>query len=369
MVNTKYEWVDGELITAEKLNNSQDLLLNYAEEDFNNKFSQSTKILPYMRTVPVNKMVSIGYGDIVPINGAGVDRISSMGADISLCVLVYVKDIHDPNPISADYTKLRSSIDTIRNGGGRVGMLKPHINLDQQLDSLDRTTYDPSDYPTFFANWGNLLVEYANIAKEKDIPILSIGCETFNLIDNKYLSYWQEIVRRIKAVNPDLKITYAMSVFEYSYPQNQGTINTVVDYIGMNIYPSWTTKLWSSGVTYKDLIPGFYNDNGGTNYQNVMDYFSDKYNKPVLITEIGFMPQPDAINFLISKTLNDTPNFDVLAEIMKAVFTIVKNTPNVIGLAWWGSSSTPFTFFKMNEVTVTEKILTNYYKTGEILDV
>jgi len=41
MAYTKYEWVDGELITAEKLNTGQDLLINSVDE----------KVSDYLKTI------------------------------------------------------------------------------------------------------------------------------------------------------------------------------------------------------------------------------------------------------------------------------------------------------------------------------
>ena len=290
----------------------------------------------FNRSRPRYRMVSIGFGTIVPIDVDGVKRIGQQGADISLCTLVYVNDKNDSNPISPDYQYLRDGIDKVEQSGAHVSMLKPHINLNGTLDSFDRNNYNPSDYPAFFNNWKALLLEYAKICVEKNIAILCIGCEMFNTIDKKYIDSWADIAKSIHAIAPDLIITYAMSVWEYTLPLNQGTIASVVDYIGFNTYPSWTTRSWSEGLTYLDLIPGWYSDNGKTDFQSAIDYLCDKYSKPALLTEVGFMPQPDAVNKLISDTQDSTPNFDVLAEIMKAVFTIVRQMPNIYGLAWWG---------------------------------
>ena len=64
---------------------------------------------------------------------------------------------------------------------------------------------------------------------EKNIDILCIGCEMFNTIDKKYIDNWTDIAQSIHAIAPDLIITYAMSVWEYTLPLNQGTIASVVD--------------------------------------------------------------------------------------------------------------------------------------------
>ena len=320
----------------------------------------------FSRSKPRYRMVSNGFGTIVPIDTDNVKAIGRQGGDISLCVLVYVNDKNDSNPISPDYQYLRDGIDKVEQSGSHVSMLKPHINLNGHLDSFDRTTYNPSDYSAFFKNWKALLLEYARICVQKNIDILCIGCEMFNTIDKKYIDNWKDIAQSIHAIAPDLIITYAMSVWEYTQPLNQGTIASVVDYIGFNTYPSWTTRSWSEGLTYLDLIPGWYSDNGKTDFQSSIDYLCDKYSKPALLTEVGFMPQPDAVNKLISDTIDGAPNFDVLAEIMKAVFTIIRQTPNIYGLAWWGDSSQPFTYFKKDSVVITEKILTDYYKEGKI---
>ncbi len=320
----------------------------------------------FSRSRPRYRMVSIGYGTIFPIDADDVKRIGQQGADISLCTLVYVNDKNDSNPISPDYQYLRDGIDKCEQSGAHVSMLKPHINLYNQLDSFNRTTYNPSDYTAFFNNWKALLLEYAKVCVEKNIDILCIGCEMFNTIDKKYIDNWTDIAQSIHAIAPDLIITYAMSVWEYTLPLNQGTIASVVDYIGFNTYPSWTTRSWSEGLTYLDLLPGWYSDNGKTDFQSAIDYLCDKYSKPALLTEVGFMPQPDAVNKLLSDTKDADPNFDVLAEIMKAVFTIIRQTPNIYGLVWWGNSTKPFTYFKKDSVVITEKILTDYYKEGKI---
>lgn len=318
--------------------------------------------------LPLYRMASIGYGDIAPVKLPTVEKMRDQGATISMTTLVYVNSATDSNPISCDYTKLRSAIDSIQNTGTMVTMLKPHINLYGQLDSFDRTTYNPDNYDYFFNNWKNLLLEYAKICNEKQIEILCIGCEMKQTINPIYLPKWQDIVSAIKSLYPDLKITYAMSVFEFNDLEGTAQIASVCDFIGFNTYPSLTTKLWKNYVNYFDLIPGWYYDNGQTDFQAKIDYLCAKYNKTAILTEVGYMPQEDSINAMMSATPYGTPNFDVLVEIMKALFTIIKSEKNIVGMAWWGSDDVPFTYFKLNEYTKTEQAITDFYTKG-IIDV
>lgn len=296
-------------------------------------------------------------------------RINATGADLTLVTMVTVDNANDSSPTDISVTTFNDLIDRANKIGLKIGMIKPHIGIAGQHDSFSRKDYLPDNPDGFFENWKDLMLHYAELAKNNGVPILCIGCEMFNQTDVKYLTKWQDIYNTIKAKYPDLLITYAMSQYEFFEPENQGQIASVVDYIGMNIYPSYISSEYKSGLKVSELEGAWWNDWNGNQFMETLDEYFYEYQKPIFVTETGLMPYRDGLAHLISSYINTdgNENYDAQAIGYKAALEAIAKDSHIIGVAIWHASK-PFSFISkdVNTVTPSEKVLTQYFKGGKI---
>lgn len=327
-------------------------------------------IFSYRNKLKYKTISATIYSDSESVSGDQLNHIKATGADLALITMVTVDDANDSSPTDISVTTFNDVIKRANDIGLNVAMLKPHIGIAGQHDSFSRKDYLPDDVDGFFENWKTLMLHYADLASNNDIPVLCIGCEMFNQTDVKYLTKWQDIYNAIKAKYPGLLITYAMSQYEFFEFDNQGQIGSVVDYIGMNIYPSYTASEYKSGLKANKLKGAWWNDWNGNQFIEQLDEYYDEYQKPIFVTETGLMPYKDGLAHLISSYIDtDTkPNFEAQAVGYKSALEAIAKDSHIIGVSIWHASK-PFSFIdedNISSVTSSELVLTNYFKGGKI---
>lgn len=300
-------------------------------------------------------------------------HLQAIGAEIALIDMLNVNGVHDYNPQRSDGVMLNQSIELIKKIGLKINMLKPHIGLNFG-DGFYRGDYAPSDVPSFFDNWKNILLQYAEICKQNDIPILCIGCEQYHQTDKSNDGHWDALTNAIRAKYPNLLLTYALSGPEIR--DRHDTICHYLDLIGVNLYPSYLPGDYNGSQTKDDLIPSWAFDTSGDNYYQYVDFLADHYHKNVLITETGVISKTGGLANIIPRhdfdptvdNLNSSQrDFNVAAVAMQAIFDGICKDKNVIGLAYWHLQA-PFHFFDwqadVSNLSVAEKVFQEYVKGG-----
>lgn len=350
------------LLTQADFNILKDELLNRMEA------VEHQDILNFRNKLKYKTISATIYSDSESISGDQLNHIKATGADLALITMVTVDDANDSSPTDISVTTFNDVIKRAKDIGLNITMLKPHLGIAGQHDSFSRKDYLPDDPDGFFENWKDLMLHYAELADANNIPVLCIGCEMFNQTDVKYLTKWQNIYNAIKTKYPNLIITYAMSQYEFFETDNQGQIASVVDYIGMNIYPSYIASEYKSGLKVGELKGAWWNDWNGNQFMEQVDEYYDEYQKPIFVTETGLMPYRDGLAHLISSYITDgNENYDAQAIGYKAALEAIAKDSHIIGVSIWHASK-PFSFISkdVNTVTPSEKVLTNYFKGGLI---
>lgn len=351
------------LLTLADFNVLKDELLNRMDA------VEHQDILNFRNKLKYKTISATIYSDSESISGDQLNHIKATGADLALVTMVTVDNANDSSPTDISITTFNDVIKRAKNIGLNITMLKPHIGIAGQHDSFSRKDYLPDDPDGFFENWKDLMLHYADLAVTNSIPVLCIGCEMFNQTDVKYLTKWQDIYNTIKAKYPDLLITYAMSQYEFFEFENQGQIASVVDYIGMNIYPSYIASEYKSGLKASELKGAWWNDWNGNQFMDTLDEYYDEYHKPIFVTETGLMPYTDGLARLISSYINTSgnENYDAQAIGYKAALEAIAKDSHIIGVSIWHASK-PFSFISkdVNTVTPSERVLTQYFKGGKI---
>lgn len=255
------------------------------------------------------------------------NSIKALQADAALIVLCNTDGKTDPNVQAQSDERIQTVIDDAKAKGVKIDMLKPHIVVDDN-DSFGRWTYDPSDYGKFFTTWTEVLVDYAKLAVKNNIPILCIGCEQTLTTDKQYYLQWGSLVSQIRTAAPDLKLTYAMNDDEYTDPDNHGQICALLDYVGVNCYPSWTKNVDTTTINAEDVYQRWYGDIKEIDYQECIDTLTQTYHIPAIITESGYPQEAD---------VDEGGNSHYQAMWYQNLYQVIKDNDNVIGFAWWFS--------------------------------
>lgn len=349
---------DGLLTVAEFEEFKKQLL-----SDVNNRVGALEKIVGrnYLTYKTISStLYSIGDG----ISDDNINAILRVGGTLAMPIMVTVTNSTDPNIVMQSDDRVQQNIDHVKKMGLAITMLKPHIGLAGGYDGLNRATYTPSDFDTFFKNWKDVMLHYAETCNKNGIPILCIGCEQDKCTDPKYIANWLDIYQSIKAKYPNLLITYAMDGNEAKDIDGHGQIAKAVDLVGINAYPNYINKNYDSSVTQDELIAGWYFEQDGNRYMDMFDNYVEKYGKPIFITETGSMPWKDGLARLMSLQEGDQ-NFSGQAAAYQATFEAFSQNPNIIGVSIWNTNA-PFNFTSPSKTTESELVLKKYFKGGLI---
>ncbi len=349
---------DGLLTVAEFEEFKKQLL-----SDVNNRIGALEKIVDrnYLTYKTISStLYSIGDG----ISDDNINAILRVGGTLAMPIMVTVTNSTDPNIVMQSDDRVQQNIDHIKKMGLAITMIKPHIGLAGGYDGLNRATYTPSDFGTFFKNWKDVMLHYAETCNTNGIPILCIGCEQDKCTDPKYIANWVDIYQSIKAKYPNLLITYAMDGNEAKDIDGHGQIAKAVDLVGINCYPNYINKNYDDSVTQDELIAGWYFEQDGNHYMDMFDNYVEKYGKPIFVTETGSMPWKDGLARLISLQEGDQ-DFSGQAAAYQATFEAFSQNSNIVGVSIWNTNA-PFNFTSPNQTTESELVLKKYFKGGLI---
>lgn len=311
-------------------------------------------------------------GDII------LDHLAYQGTDQSLIVMVNITSNTDSNPVMMDNSRVKKAIDDATAKGVKTVMLKPHLGINWS-DGTERYNLKPDDMTTMLMNWKAILLNYAKICNDNNIPVLCIGCEQRSMTVSAYAKIWQNIVDEIKIAYPKLKLTYAADSVE-GVQYSTSCIYTLdgLDYIGLNLYPQWYKEEYNSNLTYRDIMPSAYYSYAptgeGFKFNERINYIKETFNKDTYITEIGVMPFNDGLITLKSTNANDSTaerNYNVPAICYESVFNTLAKNQNVVGISLWHTKF-PFSYFDTDGLELgespAEEIVKKYVERGDLVE-
>lgn len=275
------------------------------------------------------------------------NHIIYQGMDLVLCIMVNITKNTDYTPKIMDNSRVETVIQDAIDKGIKIQMLKPHIGLNWS-DGYNRKNYTPSNLDTFFTNWTNVLLNYAEMCNKYNIPILCMSCEMSAVTVNSNLSYWKNVYDTIKSQYPNLLLLHAPKTGEFNDP-NCNLTWKYSDILGVNVYLSYTYKRFTNdeeGLDIKDIAKGFYEDQRGNKVIYNINTLAEKYDKPVFITEIGCMPWDDGL--IDVRCEKKVRNWYVPKYLAESAVTYLCNNRHVIGFSWW-HTNTPFNYYSDEE--------------------
>src|SRR5579859_6735527 len=132
-------------------------------------------------------------------------KLSQDGANFVAFVLPWYQtntsttDLLHGNDTPSD-TSIVNAIIKAHSLGMKV-MLKPHID---PFSGEWRVMINPSDRQSWFNNYGNMLVHYAQIAQQNNVEAMCLGTELYNMTSPKAnasnTAYWNTMIQNVKNV-------------------------------------------------------------------------------------------------------------------------------------------------------------------------
>ncbi len=187
----------------------------------------------------------------------------------------------DPDYIKERNERWIRQIESAHEAGFKV-FLKPHIWISNAAKGKWRSDIyydDEDDWKTWSKNYRSFILFYAEMAEQADVEMYCIGVELTRLSREKP-EFWRTLIRDVRTVYHG-KLTYAGNWYkEYE----SITFWDELDYIGIQAYFPLTNK---DNPDLDELIQSWKRKS------SEIASFSDKFNKPVLFTEIGYKSTSD----------------------------------------------------------------------------
>jgi Ca2+-binding RTX toxin-like protein len=191
------------------------------------------------------------------------------------------------------------------------------------LDGTPTHALAPSDAASFFASYKTEIVHLATIAQQGGVETFVIGNEMGSLTGSQYRAYWTDIISAVRQVYQG-ELTYAAATDEASKVSFWDQLDT----IGVNTYPPLTS---STTPTVQDLIHAWSEVPFNPYYAAAFEYKSPvdflhslslQYNKPVLMTEVGYRSIDGTAISPGSWTTSGTANESAQADAYNAFFQV-----------------------------------------------
>jgi len=156
-------------------------------------------------------------------------------------------------------------------------MLKPHIWLQSRENGKWRSDIkmeSEEDWNTWFENYNETILKYAELAEKLQLEQFCIGTELETTVYEKP-DQWKALIKRVRATYKG-KLTYAAN-WDKEYKEVH--FWDELDYIGIQAYFPISTK---DDPTLFDL------ENFWRKHAEEIALVSSKFNKPILFTELGY---------------------------------------------------------------------------------
>lgn len=208
-------------------------------------------------------------------------------------------------------------------------MLKPHVWLTKPTPGKWRANIQMSteaEWHVWFENYSNFILHYARLAEELKIELFCIGTELSGTTVTREKD-WRQLIQKVRQVYSG-QLTYAANWY-----QEYTRINfwDELDFIGIQAYFPLSKN---AHPALKELLKNW------APYLKEIEAISQKYQKPVIFTEIGYRSQSNAASHPWEwiRPFSGNPvsaDFQLQADLYEAFFQIFWEKPWFAGVYFW----------------------------------
>ena len=173
-------------------------------------------------------------------------------------------------------------IDSLKGKGFHI-MIKPHIWLFNSSNGKWRSDIshsDEEDWKTWSKSYAEFILHYAKMSELLDADIFCLGTELHQTVKD-HPKFWSQLIKDVRNIYNG-KITYAAN---WNEEVEDVSFWSELDFIGIQAYYPLTKK---DDPSVKELLSGW------KSHVQQIEKIHNKYNKPVLFTEIGYKSTTDA---------------------------------------------------------------------------
>jgi Ca2+-binding RTX toxin-like protein len=252
-------------------------------------------------------------------------KIASLGSNsIELTARIWTQT-GTTNSVFADPAKTESDASLLASfqaahGAGLSVLFKAALST---LNGTRVSSLAPADVAAFFASYKAEIVHLATIAQAGGVEMFAIGNEMSSLSGQHYRGYWTDLIAAVREVYHG-ELTYAAATDEAAHVSFWDELDT----IGVNTYPPLTA---SRAPTVQELVDAWTSVPVNPYYAAAFDYMSPvdflhslatKYDKPLLMTEVGYRSVDGTAIAPGSWTSNGTPDVMEQADAYNAFFQV-----------------------------------------------
>ena len=175
------------------------------------------------------------------------------------------------------------AIQELHNKGIKV-MLKPHVDVNDAAGSW-RGNINPADPDTWFANYTQFIVHYAQMADSLGVEMLCIGTELKTVSGAANQARWYGVIAAIRAVYGGA-LTYAANATSAGDEFTSVSFWDRLDLIGLDGYFPLTNM---NDPTLAQLVAAWRQNSSRLDLVATVTNFYNAQQKPIVFTEIGYM--------------------------------------------------------------------------------
>jgi hypothetical protein len=266
---------------------------------------------------------------------ASLDDLKKTNASwTSVLVTGYQDTIHSTSiDFSGPGTPTDASVERIIRHAHEIGlkvMLKPHVDLANDSAHYRGEIgpdFTAADWASWFASYRPFILHYAAMAAQTGCEIYCVGCELGTTA--VHAAEWRQIVAAVRGIYAG-PLTYADNQVE-SDPEAVTWWNAV-DLIGQDVYPTLTQVV---EPTVEDLSSGW------TSFRERLRRLSDKWGKPLLLTEIGCRSVHGGAQNPWDWQRQGPVDLEVQRNFYEAALRAVAGQSWLRGMYWWQWSPDP----------------------------
>ena len=169
------------------------------------------------------------------------------------------------------------------HGKGIKVMLKPHVDVSDAAGSW-RGNINPSAPDTWFANYTQFIVQYAQLAESLGVEMLCIGTELKTVTGAANQARWYGVIDAIRNVYHG-QLTYAANASSAGDEFTSVSFWDRLDLIGLDGYFQLTNQ---NDPTLAQLVAAWRRNASRVDLVAAVTNVHNAYQKPIIFTEIGY---------------------------------------------------------------------------------
>ena len=266
-----------------------------------------------------------GYGSVEA--DRSMARVRALGANsVAIVPYAFMRDPTVPAPLriptggmGENDERVTRAIQSAQSHGMAV-LLKPQIWLRGSWPG-EITMRSEADWDLFFGHYEAWITHYARLAEELEVDILSLGVELGKATVG-HEDRWVELAARVREVYGG-ELVYAANW--YGELDDLGFWRAF-DYIGVDSYYPLSG---SRNASDADLL------SGALEVTAKLASLHERYDRPVMLTEIGFASTEAPWREPHASERSPRPNAQHQARSYEAMIAALDEAPWLGGVFWW----------------------------------